>query len=296
MNKEILVVGSINVDTTIYLDRFPKEGETINASYKSVAAGGKGSNQAFAAKRSGANVHFLTALGKDQEGDFLLPILQKEGLDQNVIFCDLPTGNATILVNQAGQNEIMIMEGANGFISPVVIEEKRELFEKAQFIVLQNEISMATNEYILKRYGDSKTILYNPAPAKKISQEALRKAAYLIPNETELALLTGTSNIEEGARYLLSLGVKNVLVTVGSQGSYLFNSKGQHHCAPHLVKAIDTVAAGDTYLGYFVGSLAQGLSSEKAMETASKASAIAVTKKGALPSIPTKEEVQAAHI
>jgi len=291
MKKQILVIGSINADTTLYLERFPNEGETLLAKEKTLSLGGKGANQAVAISRAGGNVAFLGAIGNDAEGAFLFKSMEEEGLSEYLYKSKGSSGGAYIEVDAYGRNRIAVYEGANKELTKEVLDEYVSLIEEADILLFQNETSSLPLEELFQRYGKSKTIIYNPAPAKGSALTNLSGVSYFIPNQSELALLSKETDIKKGIDKMLSLGVRNVIVTLGEKGSLLANEGGYYECPAFKVKAIDTVAAGDTYVGYLAASLGEGISVEKAMQIASKASAIAVTRRGGVPSIPSKEEV-----
>lgn len=293
MAKKILVIGSINVDYTLYLPHFPLEGETLQGYERKRAVGGKGANQAVAAKRAGADVAFLCAIGPDDDGDYLFSALQKEGLSNSgQVLQETETGNATIFVDGRGQNEIVIIAGANGKLDSAILEQKIEFIESSDLFVLQNEIPEKSNEIVIEQaYQRGKIVLYNPAPFRPIPESLYPKITYLTPNETELFHLTGTKDERKGAEVLLNKGVASVLVTLGSRGSYYRDRKGEFFCPATPVTVIDSVGAGDTFMGYFSAMIAEGEDVSSAMRIASKAASISVTRKGALPSIPYREEV-----
>jgi len=290
--KNVLVVGSLNMDYTIYVKDFPLEGETIYGKSRFIQAGGKGENQAVAlAKSYLVNSYMIGAVGNDKDGEEILKILKDNGVKSHVIVKDgVETGNATITVNEGSENEIIIIAGANGKLA--VSDIDLELLKKCDICVIQNEIPQETNEYVIKKAKEfNKIVVYNPAPYRDFDISILKDVDYFIPNKVEFEKCTGTDNLEEGMKKLLDLGVKNLLVTLGTKGSVLVNKNEKIFVEANKVNAIDTVGAGDTYIGYFVAALASGRSHELAMRIASKASSICVTKKGSLVSIPYGEEV-----
>lgn len=294
MSKEkIVVIGSVNMDYTVYVNDFPKEGETITGISRSKTAGGKGLNQAIAAKRAGADVTFIGAIGSDEDGMLLQKVIHEEGLEDHLEkMVGSMTGNATILVNKKGQNQIIILAGANGGMTQDVALRHPYLVDEASFVMLQNEIPASANETLLRYCArNHKKTLQNPAPFRKIPADCLPLIWCLTPNETELKGLTGLEDAEEGARQLLHQGVHSVLVTLGSKGSLYLDAKEKIFCPAFPVQAVDTVAAGDTYLGYLTASLAEGMKMQDAMRFASKAASLAVSRKGAIPSIPARDEV-----
>ena len=290
--KKVLVVGSVNMDYTVYCDDFPLPGETIYGSSRFVQPGGKGENQAIAIAKSKKVVcDFIGAIGDDSDGKQIKEVLSINGVNAHLkVIKGVETGNATIVVNKYSENEIIIVAGANGALHPEDIDV--ELIKHADYVVLQNEISEACNEFVMRKANEfGKVVVYNPAPYRKLKDELFSLVDYFVPNKIEFKNASGESDIEKGTRKLLDMGVKNVLVTMGTDGSLLVNKNEQIRVQACKVKAIDTVAAGDTYVGYFVASLAAGFKHKEAMEIASKASSITVSRKGSVISIPIGEEV-----
>lgn len=302
--KKIIVIGSSNVDTTLHVKDFPKPGETINANKVTVAGGGKGANQAIAATKSGADCYFISRVGDDSFADFLLAQLQKYGVKTDYVqkTANTATGQAYITLNEAGQNDIIIDHGANYELKPEDIERAEGLIADAECIIAQFETPLASTLYAFKlaKANGVMTIL-NPAPAiEKIPSELLEVTDVITPNETESALITGIkieseADLAKNAAKLHDLGVKNVIITYGDKGAYIATPKVEKLVPAFKVKAVDTTAAGDTFLGFLAGSLDTDLANiEQAATTASKASSLAVQKLGAQPSIPSIAEVEEA--
>lgn len=290
--KKILVIGSMNMDYTIYCDQFPKDGETIYGINRIVQPGGKGANQAAAAGKSHfVPVTFVSSCGLDSDGEQIEQLFNS--LNINILFKknkDVSTGNATIFVNKDSENQIVIIAGANALLLPEDIST--DLLNDYDYIILQNEIPEVTNEYVIKEgYRLGKIIIYNPAPYREFSSSLYPYINYLVVNEVELERYSGSDSTSKGIATLLSKGVKNLLVTLGSKGSMLINNNETIVVPANKVKAVDTVGAGDTYVGYFTSALARGDSVKEAMEIASKASSITVTRKGSIISIPFGEEL-----
>lgn len=289
--KTVLVIGSVNMDYTVYVDKFPKNGETLLGKSRSIQPGGKGENQAVAlAKSNKVTCYLVGAVGKDNDGKAIKEILKEYGVNAVLKQSNIETGNATIVVDSSSENKIIVVPGANNDLAPEDID--LSLLEKCDYVVLQNEISSKTNEFVIreaKKLG--KVVVYNPAPYREFNEELFKYIDFFTPNKGELANYSKVNDPLEGARLLLSKGVKNVLVTLGVEGSMLVNESQVIKVGAHKVKAIDTVAAGDTYVGYFVASLASGLSFEEAMNKASLASSITVSRKGSVNSIPFEKEV-----
>lgn len=302
--KKILVIGSSNVDTTLHVKDFPKPGETINALDVTQAAGGKGANQAVAAAKSGADTKFISRIGEDEAGNFMLKQLKSYGVSTDFVQTtpDQNTGHAFITLNEAGQNDIIIDHGANYQLSPSDVEAASDLFDEADCIIAQFETPLEATiaAFKLAKKKQMLTIL-NPAPAiKEVPGELLEYTDLIVPNETESAVLTGIEikdedDLVKNSQKLHELGVKNVIITYGDQGSFISTSTVQKLVPAFKVKAVDTTAAGDTFIGYFASKLDKDQANfEEAAVYASKASSITVQRLGAQAAIPTASEVKDA--
>lgn len=300
--KRIVVIGSSNVDTTLHVEDFPKPGETINASEVSIAGGGKGANQAIAAAKSGANTYFISRVGEDSFGEFIMNQLKSYGvsLDYLETTQGQKTGHAYITLNEKGQNNIIIDHGANYSLSSADIDAANDLMDQADCVIAQFEtpIKATIEAFKIAKKKGAVTIL-NPAPAiEKIPTELLKHTDLITPNETESAKITGIeiksdTDLVINAQKLHDLGVKNVVITYGDKGAYISSQKIQKLVPPFKVDAVDTTGAGDTFIGFLAGNLKKDLSNlEEAAKIASRASSIAVQRLGAQPSIPTAKEVQ----
>ena len=290
--KRVLVVGSVNMDYTVYTDNFPLPGETIYGSSRFIQPGGKGENQAIAVAKSNKVIcDFIGAIGDDQDGKAIEEVLRSNKVNANLkVIRGAETGNATIVVNSSSENQIIIIAGANGLLKPEDID--LDLIKQADFVILQNEISEECNEFVMKKAKEfGKVLVYNPAPYRPLKENLFQYIDFYVPNKIEFKNASGSDDLKEGAKKLLNKGVKNVLITLGTDGSLLLNEKEEIKVPACKVKAIDTVAAGDTYVGYFVSSLTAGFNKKEAMEFASKASSITVSRKGSVISIPLGEEV-----
>lgn len=289
---KVLVVGSLNMDYTLYIDKFPKEGETIYGKSRFIQPGGKGANQAAAIAKSGyCECVFKGALGNDDDGKVLINALNEIGVDvSHIKKSKKETGNATIIVDSSSENKIVIFSGANNDLLKEDIDE--HLFDHIDFVVLQNEIPQETNEKVMElAYQRGVKVIYNPAPYRPINLSVLKYVDYFIPNEVELLSYSQKEDIEESVRFMLENGVKNLIVTLGTKGSLFANKTQTFKVSAFKVHAVDTVAAGDTFVGYFTSAIASGKSEEEAMIIASKASSITVTRKGSIVSIPFGDEV-----
>jgi ribokinase len=291
----ILVVGSLNADLVVSTPRFPQPGETISGEDLRVIPGGKGGNQAVAASRLGANVSMLGRVGRDNFGDFLLDNLKANHVDIQLIQRDdASTGTATIIVDANGQNSIVLSAGANGKVSSSDLEHAS--FSSFDLLLLQLEIPTPTvlSAATLAKQNGVRVIL-NPAPAKELPNELISLADCIIPNETELSLLTGmkVNNIpsaDKAAHALLNKGAKNVIVTLGSKGAFIVNDETKTHVETYKVDVVDTTAAGDAFIGGFA-SILDSSNLLDAVRYGCACGALATTKFGAQPSLPTKEEV-----
>ena len=294
MNKRILVIGSIAIDNTIFTQKLPSAGTTTIADSYMTNIGGKGANQACSALFLGANVTFIGAVGKDKNGEMVLDFLKEKGLDARIKQSEKPTGVAFIILDESNaENRILIVQGANTDISIEDIDSNLDLFREGDILLTQFENSMETVEHIIKTAKErGMTVVVNPAPIKKFNKSYYQYIDYLIPNEHELESLSKCSDPLKGCKKLLSKGAKNVIVTLGEKGSMLVNEKETIKVEPHKVNAVDTTAAGDSYLGAFVSKLSEDKSIKEAMEFASLASSYTVTKKGAIISLPHLEDLK----
>jgi ribokinase len=298
----VLVVGSINTDLVARAPHLPRPGETIGGHEFLQVAGGKGANQAVAAARIGARVAMVGCVGKDANGAQRLRDLEIEGIDCSGVEVDAakPTGVAIVTVSDDGQNTIVVVAGSNGELTPAIVQHHEAAVKAADVVVCQLETpwdSVYATLLLARRLG--KITVLNPAPATgPLPAEWLPLVDYLVPNEVETAILAGLpvesqSGARRAATELQRAGARNVIVTLGSQGAYLLlegGGEGAHFPAPK-VQAVDTTAAGDTFIGVFASQLAARQPLEAAISLAQRAAAISVTRAGAQPSIPTRAEV-----
>jgi ribokinase len=304
----ILVIGSLNADLVVRTPHFPQPGETISGEDLQVIPGGKGANQAVAAARLGTNVSMLGRVGKDNFGDFLLENLRTNNVDsQFVQRDDASTGTAIIVVDADGQNSIVLSPGANGKVSSTDVEHAS--FPNFDLLLLQLEIPTPTvlSAAKLAKQNGVRVVL-NPAPAQELPEELVSLTDYLVPNETELSLLTNhtvndISSAEKAAKTLLDRGVQNIIVTLGKNGALIVTDKQVSHVEAFKVDVVDTTAAGDAFIGGFatkfmesasllVNPQEQALALQNAVRYGCATGALAATKFGAQPSLPTKEEVE----
>ena len=301
--SRVTVVGSLNMDLVVRAPRLPQGGETLAGSTFAQVAGGKGGNQAVAAARLGAQVWMLGCLGADANGAQLRAGLEAEGIDCTAVETGTQaTGVALIVVDDASQNAIVIVAGSNGEVTPETIVRHEAELAAANVVICQLETPPDTVRAALaaaRRLG--KTVILNPAPATgPLPADWLPLIDYLIPNELEAAALTGlpVNSPEDAAKAAAALrasGARNVLVTLGPRGVHatLDGAAPALYEVPQ-VKAVDTTAAGDTFIGGFAAQLAQGESVDAAIRFAQRAAALSVTRAGAQPSIPTRAELDAS--
>lgn len=296
--KKIVVIGSINMDLVTICERAPRGGETLLGKKFMQIPGGKGANQAVTMGKMKSPVSMLGKIGREGMGDILLDSMKKDGIDiSNIEYCDETTGIAKIIVEENGQNRIIVVPGANYEVDSSYIDRHLDAIKNCDILVTQLEIPIETVKYSLKKAKEfGKITILNPAPATKLDEEIILNSDYIIPNETELELLSGMSITDEksvinAADVLLKKGVKGLIVTLGSKGC-MYISKVERKAFPtYRVKAIDTTAAGDSFIGGFVNGLASGLNFEESIDRGTKVAAISVTRIGAQTSIPTLEEV-----
>jgi len=295
MTGHIVVVGSLNMDLVVRSPRHPLPGETLLGSDFRTFPGGKGANQAVAAARVGGMVNMVGRVGRDEFGSVLLQNLAASGVNAAHVLPDAEaaTGVALITVSDDGQNTIVVAPGANGQVSPADVQAAHAAFEEASVLLLQLEIPLpAVQRAIEEARRRHIQVILNPAPAQPLDPALLRQVDFLVPNRSELSLLTGEQEVQSAARALLQTGVKCVVVTLGEEGAVVWEESGPTTIAPHSVKAIDTTAAGDAFVGAFGVALSQGRSPIEAARWGNAAGALAVTRAGAQPSLPTRAEVE----
>jgi ribokinase len=303
VHPQLVVVGSLNADFVIRVARFPVPGETLVGREFNVFPGGKGANQAYAAARLGAQVSMIGQVGADVQADWLKTNLASAGVDVSQVHADahLSSGVATITINGQGQNQIIIVPGANGTFDLDRLERSRGVIAAAGQVLLQLEIPLTTVVAAARMARQAGAlVILDPAPAQELPDELLELADYLTPNETELAILTGApspslSRSEAGklARQLLARGARKIIVKMGAQGALLLSSHEEHFWPALPVKVIDTTAAGDAFNAAFATALARGQPELEAGRFATAAAACSVQRAGAQPSMPTHAEVEA---
>ncbi|MCA0365363.1 MAG: ribokinase [Bacteroidetes bacterium] len=298
MNK-IIVVGSSNTDMVVKAQKLPAPGETVLGGQFLMNAGGKGANQAVAAARLGGKTVFVCKVGNDIFGDQALKQFDTEGIDTSFIFTDpdLPSGVALINVDAKGENSITVASGANGSLSIEEINKASLVFQSGDILLAQLETPIETVAHAIEtasNYG-LKTIL-NPAPAAELPEEIFSNLFAITPNETEAEILTGVKvtdmdSAREAADVLISKGVKNVIITLGSKGAFLKSDSFDGMIATEKVSAMDTTAAGDCFNGALSVAILDGKTMEEAVAFACKAASISVTRMGAQASMPYRNEL-----
>ena len=296
---DILVVGSLNADLVVRVPRFPQPGETISGSDLQIIPGGKGANQAVAAARQGTSVSMLGRVGNDSFGPELINNLKQNNVDTSHVQIDprSATGTAIIVVDSNGQNNIVLSPGGNGRVSPADVADIS--FSDYKLLLLQLEIPSEAVTAAAQRARESGLrVLLNPAPARSsLPEDLISLSDFIVPNETELSLLTNQSvhdisSAEKAARTLLERGAQNVIVTLGANGALFVSSKEVTHVNTYKVEVVDTTAAGDAFIGGFASALLKNKSIEEAVRYGCACGALATTKFGAQPSLPTQAEVE----
>jgi ribokinase len=283
---DVVVVGSANLDLVATLDHLPKPGETIVALDYAEHAGGKGVNQAVACARMGARTAFVGCVGNDDAGIFLRGVLENEGIDTTMLrVVDMPTGRAFINVDSRGENEIVVVSGAN---TQVGVAQNPLVLPTSRVLLMQLEIPLATVSaaLTLARRSGTLTVL-NPAPYKSLTEDVLSLVDVIVPNETESAACGGTNA-------LLKAGVATVVTTLGEKGAVINTASSETSIAPHKVVAVDTVGAGDAFIGALSAELARGAAISDAASVGAVAGALATTVHGAVPSLPKQDVVRKA--
>lgn len=298
--KKICVVGSLNMDLVVTVDRFPEPGETITGREFATYPGGKGGNQAVALGRLGADVLMIGKLGNDLFGEQYLNNLKENGvvLDGVKIEEGVSSGIAVIEVDSTGENHIVIVPGANGKVDRAFIEGNWHLMEERDIFLFQLEIPIDTVLYAVKKLKRAgKIIILDPAPARILPDDIFLNIDYITPNETEMETLTGirikdVDDLKEAGHWLIKKGVKNVIAKAGKKGAYLVTSDDFVHVPGFSVKAVDTTAAGDSFNAGFAFALAQGKGIIESIQFANAVGAISTTAKGAQSAMPFLRQVE----
>lgn len=298
--SDIVVVGSLNMDIINHVRRHPAVGETISAAATEHGPGGKGANQAVAAHRFGSSVAMIGAVGTDAFGSQLLEFLANEHISvERVVWKEGLSGLAFITVDDSGRNHIILSPGANGRLDMNDISPFLEELDRAQALIVQNEIPWEVTKFAIEEANKRKVkVIVNPSPIEQFSADILSKTDIIVVNQHEAEAIAGVkvdtkSQAHEAVRSIIGLGGKSVVLTLGEQGAVYLDEHGT--CIEReafQVAAVDTTAAGDTFVGALVSSLVQGKPMHEALELASAAAAVSVTRKGAIASIPGFEEVE----
>ncbi len=298
---KLVVLGSINADHILNVEQFPAPGETVIGKQYKVAFGGKGANQAVAAGRSGANIAFIACVGGDDIGARIRQQLAADRIDTRPVeaIADSTTGVALIFVNGEGENVIGINAGANAAVTPDYLGRHRQTIIDAQALLMQLESPLETviaAANLAKQHHTQ--VILNPAPARDLPDALLAMIDIITPNETEAQRLTGVAvnSDEDAARAAQALhgkGIATVIITLGRRGVWLSESGNGRRVPGFSVQAVDTIAAGDTFNGALVTALLEGRPMDVAVQFAHAAAAIAVTRPGAQPSVPWRQEIDA---
>lgn len=295
--SRIAVVGSANVDLTTFSDRFPKAGETIFGEHFDLGWGGKGANQAVAARLCGADVSMVARVGDDLFGPATITNFQSQGIEASHvrIVPGASSGVAPIFVESNGQNRIIVVKGANDRLSPTDVDAARPVLEAADCIVLQFEIPLETVFHTV-RFAKERGIrcIVNPAPAQPFDVAALVGVDYFVPNETEAQTITGLqvqslADAKACATYLVAQGLQRVIITLGEKGALVADAGGVDHVAPYRVATKDTTGAGDAFVGSFAVFLGEGLAEREAIARANLYAALSTTSVGTQKSFVTRQ-------
>ena len=300
MTARVTVVGSLNMDLAVCAARIPQPGETILGGAFHTVPGGKGANQAVAAARLGAHVAMVGRVGEDDFGGLLLEGLAAEGIDAIHVIKDpgAATGVALIVVDDQGQNAIVVVSGANARLSPADVAASREPITAASALLLQLESPLAAIEWaaeVARAHGV--TVILNPAPARALPPDLLERVDVLIPNEIEAALLTGLpvadlAQARAAATALREMGAGTVVLTLGERGALLATGEDARLCPAFPVEVVDTTAAGDAFVAGLAVALGEGQVLVEAVRWGNAAGALATTVLGAQPSLPRRRDVE----
>jgi ribokinase len=300
MAVRVVVVGSANMDMVAFAPKLPAPGETVLGNRFEMAGGGKGANQAIACARLGAETWFVGRVGNDWFGDTLLRNLQETGVNTEFVTRDAEasSGVALIFVDAQGQNEIVVVAGANGRVQPSDVDAAADAFARANALLVQLEIPLETVGYALATAAQhGALVVLNPAPARPVPDEWFGLVDVWVPNEREAEGLTGIAvtdleSAERAAKALLDRGAKSVVITLGANGALLVTPEVIRHFPAFPVQAVDATAAGDAFAAALTVRLAEGAPLGEAVRFANAAGALACTKVGAQPSMPTRHEVE----
>jgi ribokinase len=299
MKGKVVVIGSTNVDITMQLDHLPKMGETVTNGEYYQAFGGKGANQAVGAARSGGLVHFVTCLGDDNFSPILIESFIKDNIQTKFVFVETgtSTGTALIMTDSQGRNCIGVAPGANECLTPALVDKAIQAISEADMVMLQCEVPHETNKHVIDLcHKHGKKAMMNLAPARPVEDAYLSKLYLLVVNENEAEKFSGykvasNADIERAADSILKKGPKNVIITLGARGSYAACEDQRFFVEGHIVDAIDSTGAGDVFCSSLAVALTEGKNMESAVKFATAAAAISVTRLGAQPSSPRRDEI-----
>ncbi|ANK38733.1 MULTISPECIES: ribokinase [Staphylococcus] len=301
MTNKVVIIGSTNVDKILNVDRFVKPGETLHLqNAQKIYGGGKGANQALATARSNAQTTFISKIGTEGDADFMLEDFEEAHMNTDYIMTTdtAQTGQAFITIDANGQNTILVYGGANMELNDTDVNKAADAIAEADYIIAQLEVPVPAiiSAFKIARENNVTTIL-NPAPASELSKDLLTLTDIIVPNETEAELLSGIAvtdraSMHQNAEYFLSLGMKVVIITLGEQGTYYATANSAGLIPSFKVKAIDTTAAGDTFIGAFASRLNMtDFNIEESITYANKAASLTVQVEGAQKSIPLEQDV-----
>lgn len=301
MTNKVVIIGSTNVDKILNVDRFVKPGETLHLqNAQKIYGGGKGANQALATARSNAQTTFISKIGTEGDADFMLEDFEQAHINTDYIMTTdtAQTGQAFITIDANGQNTILVYGGANMELNDKDVNKAAGAIAEADYIIAQLEVPVPAiiSAFTIARENNVTTIL-NPAPASELSKDLLTLTDIIVPNETEAELLSGIAvtdraSMHQNAEYFLSLGMKVVIITLGEQGTYYATANSAGLIPSFKVKAIDTTAAGDTFIGAFTSRLNMtDFNIEESITYANKAASLTVQVEGAQKSIPLEQDV-----
>ncbi|MCZ4236910.1 ribokinase [Staphylococcus equorum] len=301
MTNKVVIIGSTNVDKILNVDRFVKPGETLHLqNAQKIYGGGKGANQALATARSNAQTTFISKIGTEGDADFMLEDFEEAHMNTDYVMTTdtAQTGQAFITIDANGQNTILVYGGANMELNDTDVNKAADAIAEADYIIAQLEVPVPAiiSAFKIARENNVTTIL-NPAPASELSKDLLTLTDIIVPNETEAELLSGIAvtdraSMHQNAEYFLSLGMKVVIITLGEQGTYYATANSAGLIPSFKVKAIDTTAAGDTFIGAFASRLNMtDFNIEESITYANKAASLTVQVEGAQKSIPLEQDV-----
>jgi ribokinase len=299
MNRKIVVIGSSNVDLLMKMDHLPEKGETVTDAEFFQVYGGKGANQAVAAARAGGNVAFVNSVGEDAYTPQMVQNYKNDGIDTRYVFQEkgIASGHALIMIGGEGMNYLSVAPGANYKLTPQKIDEAMPVIDDAAMIVMQYEIPEETIKYVIDLANRKNIpVMWNCAPARAFDLSYIPKINILVLNEVEAGFLAEMTveteaDAEKAAQKLVDRGVEKVIITLGSKGAFVVTKTEKVSVPAFKVEAVDTTAAGDTFCGAFAVALVEGKSLKEALQFASAAAAISVTRMGAQPSAPTRKEI-----